>query len=90
MLGPALGHNNPMQGSRLRAEQLGSCTEEKDLGIQVGYWEKFHLRRVMRDQHGLPKAAGESSSMEVFQNHGDMTLEDKVSGHGGMGWGWVL
>lgn len=84
-----LGHNNPMQCCRLRAERLGSCIEEKDLGVQVGYQEKFHFKRVVRDQHGLPKAAGESSSMEVFQSHGDVTHEDKVNGHGGMGWCWV-
>ena len=30
-----------------------------------------------------------SPSMEVFQSHGDVTLRDVGSGHGGVGWGWT-
>ena len=32
----------------------------------------------------LPREAGESLSLEVFQNLGDEALKDTVSGHGGL------
>ena len=31
----------------------------------------------------------ESPSLEVSQNCGDVALKDVVSGHGGVGWGWI-
>ena len=39
----------------------------------VGHW------------HRLPREVGESLSLEVFKNHGDMALRDAVSGCSGGG-----
>ena len=37
--------------------------------------------------HG--EEVGESLSMEVLKNHGDVALRDVGSGHGGVFWGWT-
>jgi len=37
----------------------------------------------------LPRDVMESPSLEVFEDCGDVALGDVVSGHSGMGWGWV-
>jgi len=49
----------------------------------------FYLERVAMHWHRLHREVLESSSLEVFKNHGDVALGDMVSGHGGMGWGWT-
>jgi len=33
----------------------------------------------------LPREVGQSLSLKVFKNHGDVALRDVVSVHGGMG-----
>ena len=43
------------------------------------------LERAAGHWHRLPREVGESPSLEVFENHGDMALSDTVSGHGGDG-----
>jgi len=37
--------------------------------------------------HSLPREVGESLSLEMFQNRGDVALRHVVSGHGGDGLG---
>jgi len=54
--------------------------------IQVGYYEKFLLRRGGEVWSGLPRAVVEPSSPEGFQKCGDVALREVVSGYGGMGW----
>ena len=43
----------------------------------VGHWQR------------LPREVVESSSQEMFKNHGDVVVRDAVSGHGRAGWGWT-
>jgi len=37
----------------------------------------------------LPREVGESLSLEVLKNRGDVARRDMVSRHSGMGWGWT-
>ena len=46
----------------------------------------------LKEWSGIGTAAQgvlESLSLEVVKSHGDVALRDMVSGHGGMGWGWI-
>jgi len=38
----------------------------------------------------LPGGVVGSPSLEVLQNRRDVALRDVASGHGGVGWDWVL
>jgi len=51
--------------------------------IQVGGWifGKILSEAVVMHWHGLPREMGESPSLEVFRNHGDVALRGVVSGH---------
>ena len=47
----------------------------------------FFSDRVVVHWHRLARMAVKTSSLEVFQNCGDVALKDVVSEHGGVGWG---
>ena len=49
----------------------------------------FFSERVVVHWHRLPREVGESLSLEMLKKHGDVTVMDMVSEHGGVGWGWV-
>jgi len=49
--------------------------------------KNFFSEKVVVHRHRLPRKVVESTSLEVFKNHGDMAQRDTVSGHSGMGWG---
>ena len=53
----------------------------------LGIRKEFN-RRVVKHWHRL-KEVGESPSLEVFKERGDVALKDMVSGHGGLGWAWT-
>lgn len=52
----------------------------------LGIRRKFS-RRVIMQWYRLLRDVVESSSLEVFKNHGDVALKDVV-GTKGLGWGW--
>lgn len=52
--------------------------------VQVGYKEKFHLRRGVRRWYKLPWEV-KSPSLEVLKKRGDVALRDMESEHGGDG-----
>jgi len=52
-------------------------------------WKKIICRKSSDALVQLPRELGESLSLEMFKNPGDVALRDVVSGHGGMGWDWT-
>jgi len=69
------------------------CLEECIFRIALVVWldtlgirRKFS-RRVIMQWYRLLRDVVESSSLEVFKNHGDVALKDVV-GTKGLGWGW--
>ena len=46
--------------------------------------KKFFSKRMVLQWHSCP-GGGESPSLEVFQDCGDVAVRDVVSGHGGVG-----
>ena len=53
--------------------------------VQVGYLEKFLLRKSSEAVAQLLREVVQSPSLEVFRNRVDVALRDVVSGHGGGG-----
>jgi len=57
--------------------------------VQIGYWEKFFTGRAVRRWPRLPRAVGESPSLEGFKHRVDVALGDMVQqawGCWGDGW----
>ena len=52
-----------------------SCTRGR---FRVDIRKYFFFERVVGHWHRLPREVGESLSLEVFRNHGDMALGDIV------------
>ena len=46
---------------------------------------KFFTTRVVMRWNWLPREVMDSTSLEVFRSHVDVTLRDIVNGHGGDG-----
>ena len=53
--------------------------------VQVGYLEKFLLRKSSEAVAQLLREVVQSPSLEVFRNRVDVALRDVVGGHGGGG-----
>ena len=51
--------------------------------VQVGYLEKFLLRKSSEAVAQLLREVVQSPSLEVFRNRVDVALRDMVSWHGG-------
>ena len=66
---------------RIRDNGFKLCQGKVRLDIR----KHFLSEGVLMHWHRLPREVGESPSLEVFENHGDMALSDTVSGHGGDG-----
>jgi len=73
----------PGNSNRTRGNSLKLYHGRFGLGLR----KTLLSERVVVHWHRLPREVGESPSLEVFKNHGDVTLKDMVSGHGVMGWG---
>ena len=58
------------------------------LGLDIG--DNFLSERAVMHWHRLPREVGESLSMEMFQNRGDVARGDVVCDHGGVGWAWGM
>jgi len=59
------------------------CILYVDIRKKMNIRNNFFLVRVNRKR--LPREVGESLSLEVSTNRGDVTLRDVVSGYGGDG-----
>ena len=55
------------------------------MGFRLDVRRSFFFKRMVRQQHRLPREAVESLSLEVFKRCVDVALKDTVSGHGGYG-----
>jgi len=55
------------------------------MGFRLDVRRSFFFKRMVRQQHRLPREAVKSLSLEVFKRCVDVALKDTVSGHSGDG-----
>lgn len=89
MLGPALGSQQPHAILQAWGSAAGRLHRGEGSGSAGWASGKIPSQESREGSAWAAQSSWEFSSLGLFQNHGDVTLEGTVNGHSGMGWGWT-